>query len=142
MPCWMSLEIFNGSFAASLWADAHNDALVESAVTAGAIDWDLKRTAWGVVFEVAFKTEAEWEAYKQSEAFRNALRTAPEPETGVLIYRGRSLDSGTPNPRKPKPKSGSGANALALPFTLPFVEAQPPFFGEPLITRKHVSAAR
>lgn len=124
----MSVEIFNGSFAASLWADAHGDALVETAVTSGALDWDLKRTAWGVVFEVAFRTEAEWETYKASDAVRNALHTAPDPTTGVLIYRGRSLDGGKDSPRKPKPKIGSGAAALSLPFELPFESALPAFF--------------
>jgi len=131
----MSIEVFNGSYTASLWADAHNDALVESAVTAGAIDWDLKRTAWGVVFEVAFRTEAEWELYKLSEAVRMALQTAPEPETGVLIYRGRSLDTGPISPRKPKPKVGSGANALALPTEWRIIETLPPFLSEDVFGR-------
>ena len=137
----MSIEVFNGSFAASLWADAHNDALVESAVTAGAIDWDLKRTAWGVVFEVAFKTEAEWELYKLSDAVRNALQTAPEPDTGVLIYRGRSLDTGPINPRKPKPRSGSGAAALSLPIEFRLFEPLPAYFSDSIFDRRPLAGS-
>jgi len=114
MACWMSIEIFNGAFGAHMWADAHGDALIETALSTGAIDWELKRTAWGVVFEVAFPTEAGWQHYKLTDAFRNALQTAPDPYRGVLIYRGRSLDSGNASPRKPKPRIGSGSAALTL----------------------------
>ncbi len=137
----MSIEVFNGPFAASLWADAHNDPLVETAVTFGATDWELKRTAWGVVFEVAFKTETYWELYKDSEAVRNALQTAPEPETGVLIYRGRSLDTGNHKPRKPKPKSGSGANALALPIEFRLFEPLPAYFSDAVFDRRPLTGA-
>ncbi len=138
----MSLEIFNGSFAASLWADAHGDSLVETAVTSGALDWDLKRTAWGVVFEVAFKTEAEWEQYRNTEAVRNALHTAPDAQSGVLIYRGRSLDGGRGAFPKPKPRAGSGAAALALPFELPFVESLPAFFSDSGADRRKLTSTR
>lgn len=118
---WMSIEVFNGPYAAALWADTQADALVESALTAGAIDWDFKPTAWGVAFEVAFPSEAAWEAYRLSDAFQNAMATAPESQNGILIYRGRSLDGGDGKPRKNKPKSGAGANALELPvFDDPF----------------------
>src|SRR5687767_5814573 len=105
MSCWMSIEIFNGPYAARLWADAHGDPLLGAAMSTGAVDWDLKRTAWGVVIEVEFRTEADWEQFKLTDAFLNALNTAPDPQGGVLIYRGRSLDSGNPTSRKPKPKN-------------------------------------
>jgi hypothetical protein len=133
----MSIEIFNGPYAAKFWADAHGDALFEAAFGNGAVDWELNRTAWGIVLEVAFRTEADWEAFQQSDVVQHALRTAPEPTTGVLIYRGRSLDSGTTTPRKPTPKAGSGANALALPFdSLPFLDPLAAVTTDDLIDRR------
>lgn len=132
----MSIEVFNGPYAASLWADAHIDVLIEAAVTNGAVDWEIKRTAWGIVFEVAFPTESGWDQYKVTEAMRNALNTVPDPD-GILIYRGRSLDSGTPAPRRPRPLLGSGAAALALPFDSAPFELMPALFSDVQVDRRH-----
>lgn len=140
MSYWMSIEVFNGPYAASLWADAHGDTLVECAVTAGAVDWELKRTAWGVVFEVSFHNEAAWKQFAATDLVVSALRKVPEPYTGVLIYKGRSLDGGRTQPRKPKPKAGSGAMALSVPFELPFVEALPAFFSDAIVDRRLLPA--
>lgn len=140
MQFWMSIEIFNGPFAARLWADSHADSLIETAVTSGAVDWQLTRTAWGVAFEVAFTSEAEWNRYRATDAVTNALKNVPDPKHGILIYRGRSLDGGTPSPRKPKPKSGSGSAALALPYDpIPRIEPLPAFFSDMLSDKRLVS---
>lgn len=145
MSYWMSIEVFNGAFAARLWADAHADLLIETAVTHGASDWELKPTAWGVVFEVGFDHEAQWDIFRNSEAVRNALNTVPDPQTGILIYRGRSLDGGSASPRKPKPKAGSGANALQLPKlpfdTRPFLEPLPAFFTDSGVDRRSLTSS-
>lgn len=140
---WTSIEIFNGPFAARLWADAHADLLIETALGNGAIDWNVTRTAWGVAFEVAFESEAEWLHYKTTDAFRTALGDVPDPKAGVLIYRGRSLDGGTLTPRKPKPKAGSGSNALSLPLE-PFstLEALPALFGDAIVDRRSLVGTR
>ncbi len=111
----MSIEVFDGPFAASAWAETHIDSLIESAVSHGARDWDLKPTAWGVVFEVAFGTEASWKAFRDSEAVKHALDFVPNP-ANVLVYRGQSLDGGDLIPRKPKPKQGAGGAALPFPL--------------------------
>lgn len=142
MNFWMSIEVFNGPYAASLWADAHADLLIESALTAGALDWDVKRTAWGVAFEVAFKDEAAWDAYRESDAFRTAMATAPSPVDGVLIYRGRSLDGGSTNPRTKKPKKGSGAGALELPKAEAIFEVFPAFYSDGLTDRRQLVTSR
>lgn len=134
---WTSIEVFDGPFAARQWAETYADALIETAVTSGALDWELKRTAWGIVFEVAFRSDAEWNAYKDTPVVVEALKTAPNPSTGVLIYRGRSLDGGHGAARKPKPKTGSGSSALALPLSsLPLLEPLPPLFSDTRVDRR------
>ena len=89
----MSIEVFDGSVAsgfgaASLWAENHGDALVETAVIHGALDWAWHPTSWGVVFEIAFADEEAWDAYRASLAVRTALDAVPDPVSGVLVYRG------------------------------------------------------
>lgn len=139
----MSIEIFNGAYTARNWADAHSDTLVETAVTEGAIDWELKKTAWGMVLEVAFPSEAHWERFRDSESVRTILGTVPDPLQGVLIYRGRSLDGGKSAGKKPKPKIGSGSNALSLPFApLPFTEPLSAFFSDMRVDQRTLTFNR
>lgn len=110
----MSIEVLDGSFAASLWAEAWGDSLVETALAHGAVDWDWSRHGWGVVFEVSFASEADWERFRASDVMRSALESAPDP-TAVVVYRGRGGSAGTHEPRRPRPLQGSGAAALPLP---------------------------
>lgn len=123
---WFSIEVFDGPFAASLWADAHGDSLVETALQSGAIDWEWHRTTWGVVFEVAFSDEESWERFRVMASVQAALDAVPDPVTGVLVYRGRGGSAGKSNPRKPKPLVGSGSAALPMPEDDPSVLAAPP----------------
>jgi hypothetical protein len=111
----MSIEVFDGAPSASLWADAHGDSIVESALGHGASDWAWHRHPWGVVFEVEFDDEAAWERFRASLAVRTALEAAPDPVAGVIVYRGRGGSAGTKEPRRPRPLVGSGAAALPLP---------------------------
>lgn len=117
MSLWMSIEVFDGTFSARSWADTHIDSIIETAITHGAIDWELLPTAWGVAFEVEFANEAAWNAFRMSDAFDLAFAHVPNARN-VLIYRGRSLDGGATSWRKPKPKSGAGSEALPLPVSL------------------------
>ena len=123
---WFSIEVFDGPFAASLWADAHGDSLVETALQSGAVDWEWHRTTWGVVFEVAFADEESWERFRAMASVQAALDAVPDPVTGVLVYRGRGGSAGKSNPRKPKPLVGSGSAALPMPEGDPSVLAAPP----------------
>lgn len=111
----MSIEVLDGSFAASLWAEAWGDSLVETAVVHGAVDWGWSRHAWGVVFEVSFSSDEEWERFRASDVMRSALESAPDP-TAVVVYRGRGGSDGVHEPRRPRPLQGSGAAALPLPL--------------------------
>lgn len=116
MPYWMSIEVLDGAFSASRWADAHGDSLVEAALTNGASDWAWHHHSWGVVFEVAFADEASWERYRFLHGVRAALDAVPDPNFGLIISRGRGGSAGTRDPRRPPLLSGSGAAALPLPL--------------------------
>lgn len=143
MSHWLSIEIFNGPYAAQLWADSHGDSLIEAAVSNNATDWEVKPTAWGVVFELAFPSDAACDKFRSTEAVIVALKTVPDPITGVLIYRGKSTDSGNGSKRnKPKPFIGSGSAALPLPIdTMPFLEPLPAFFSGSGADRRRLTSA-
>ncbi|MGQ0520754.1 MAG: hypothetical protein ACT4PX_06360 [Actinomycetota bacterium] len=112
----MSIEVIDGAFAASRWADAHGDSLVESALSTGAVDWSWHRHSWGVVFEVAFPDEAAWDRFRALHGVQAALDAVPDPNFGLVISRGRGGSAGTRDPRRPSLLSGSGAAALPLPL--------------------------
>lgn len=118
MPHWMSIEVIDGSTAASRWADAHGDRLVEGALSTGAVDWSWHHHTWGVVFEVAFVDEAAWERFRALPGVEAALDAVPDPHFGLIISRGRGGSAGTRDPRRRPLLSGSGAAALPLPFEL------------------------
>jgi hypothetical protein len=112
----MSIEVIDGAFAASRWADAHGDCLVESALSSGAVDWSWHRHSWGVVFEVAFSDESAWDRFRALHGVQAALDAVPDPNFGLIISRGRGGSAGTRDPRRPSLLSGSGAAALPLPL--------------------------
>ena len=112
----MSIEVLDGSFTASRWADAHGDSLVEAALSAGALDWAWHRHTWGVVFELSFTDEDAWERFRDLHGVQAALDAVPDPNFGLIISRGRGGSAGTRDPRRPRLLSGSGAAALPLPL--------------------------
>jgi hypothetical protein len=116
VSAWYSIEVFDGASSASLWADAYGDALIETAITRGASDWSWHRHTWGVVFEVSFSDENEWEGFTNLPVVRAALDAVPDPVTGLIVYRGRGGSSGASFPRRPRPLIGSGSAALPLPW--------------------------
>src|ERR1700682_3681587 len=95
----------------------------------GARDWSGHLHTWGVVFEVAFTSEVEWERYRASLTVVRALDAVPDPVSGVIMYRGRGGSSGRTQPRRPRPFVGSGAASLPVPVTedrFALFEARPP----------------
>ena len=112
---WMSIEVIDGAFGASLWADAHGDALSEAALLHGATDWGWHRHTWGVVFEVEMPGEAAWDAFMASPGVVAALDAVPDPVAGLIVYKGRGGSAGTRDPRRPRPLIGAGSAALPLP---------------------------
>ena len=115
VPYWMSIEVFDGSSSATLWAEAYGDALIESALMDGAVDFSWHRHSWGVVLELAFTDEESWERYRARINVQAALDAVPDPVSGLIVYRGRGGSAGQRAPRKPRPLIGSGAAALPLP---------------------------
>ncbi len=118
----MSIEVLDGAMSASLWAEAHGDALIEAAFTGGATDWGWHRHTWGVVLELCFEDEAAWERFRVRPAVDAALDAVPDPVSGIIVYRGRGGSAGRGLPRRPRPLIGSGAASLPLPIPIEWLE--------------------
>ena len=115
---WMSIEVLNGAFPATRWQDAHDQYLIEAALTHGATNWSWLVRDWGLVFELEFADEDAWLRFRGLPAVQAALDAVPDPVNGLLIYPGRGGSSGRVVPRRPKPRAGSGAVAMPLPVEL------------------------
>lgn len=115
MAEWWSVEVFHGEIPASRWREAYSAALIEAALSHGAVNWEWHEHRWGVVFEVEFAGDAQWEVFRSLPAVRAALDAAPDPVNGVIVYRGRGGGAGAASPRKPRPAAGAGAMALPEP---------------------------
>ena len=116
MAEWWSIEVFSGDkLPASGWRYAYEDELTEAAITHGAIYYEWHDSQYGVIFEVLFSTDEQWEAFRALPAVSAALDSVPDPVDGLLIYRGRGGASGSRKPRKPKPAPGAAALELEEP---------------------------
>lgn len=114
MAEWWSIEVFDSSALPSRrWKDSHQDTITEAALTNGAVEWAWHEHRHGVVFEVLFDSDEQWEAFRALPAVQSALDSAPDPVNGLIIYRGRGGRSGPRKPRRPKP--APSASAVALP---------------------------
>jgi hypothetical protein len=106
---WWSIEVFDGdTMSAALWRDAYGGVLIEAAITHGAYDWEWHLHSWGALFEVGFRSEGQFETYRDLPAVRAALDAVPDPVNGLLVYRGRGGSSGRVQPRMPRPIAGAG----------------------------------
>ena len=115
MAEWWSVEVFHGETRASSWKDAYSSALIESAIAHGAADWTWIEHRHGVVFEVCFPSDDQFEAFRVLPAVLAALDAVPDPVNGLLIYRGRGGGAGVASPRRPRPTAGAGAAELPEP---------------------------
>src|SRR5579863_7988360 len=116
MSEWWSIEVFSGDkLPASGWRYAYEDELTEAAITHGAMYYEWHDTEYGVIFEVLFREDADWEGFRALPAVRAALDGVPDPVNGLLIYRGRGGASGGRKPRKPKPAPSAAALELEEP---------------------------
>jgi hypothetical protein len=120
---WWSIEVFNGTFSAARWQDAHSASLLESAISNGAVDWAWHRHRWGVVLEVAFGQEAQWARFRALPSVQAALDAVPDPVNGLLVHRGRGGAAGWFSRRRPRPHAGAGAVALPEPDPEPLEDA-------------------
>ena len=104
MAEWWSIEVLHGELSAFRWQEQHDSALIEAALTNGAIDGSWHAGSWGVVFEVHFETEQQWQAFRNLPAVRAALDAVPDPVNGLLVYRGRGGGADARQPRLPSPR--------------------------------------
>lgn len=113
---WWSIEVFHGDkLPASRWRDAYEDVLTEAAITHGALYWEWHEFQYGVIFEVCFGADEQWEAFRDLPTVRTALDAVPDPVNGLLVYRGRGGAAGSRKPRKPKPAPSAAALELEEP---------------------------
>jgi hypothetical protein len=116
MAEWWSIEVFSGDkLPASGWRYAYEDELTEAAITHGALYYEWHDTEYGVIVELLFGHEAQWEAFAALPAVRAALDAVPDPVNGLLVYRGRGGAAGGRKPRKPRPAPGAAALELEEP---------------------------
>jgi hypothetical protein len=116
MAEWWSIEVFSGDkLPASGWRYAYEDELTEAAITHGAVYYEWHDSQYGVIFEVLFPGDAEWEAFRVLSAVRAALDAVPDPVNGLLIYRGRGGAAGSSRPRKPRPAPGAAEMEVEEP---------------------------
>jgi hypothetical protein len=116
MAEWWSIEVFSGDkLTASAWRYAYEDELTEAAITNGAIYYEWHDSQHGVIFEVLFPADEQWESFRSLAAVRAALDGVPDPVNGLLIYRGRGGAAGSTKPRKPKPAPSAAALELEEP---------------------------
>jgi len=116
MAEWWSIEVFSGDkLPASGWRYAYEDELTEAAITHGVLYYEWHDTEYGVILEVLFPSDSEWESFRALPAVRAALDGVPDPVNGLLIYRGRGGAAGGTKPRKPKPAPGAAALELEEP---------------------------
>jgi hypothetical protein len=71
MAEWWSIEVLHGEFSAFRWQEQHDSALIEAALTNGAVDGSWYADRWGVVFEICFENE---ERLRGSAACRPCVR--------------------------------------------------------------------
>jgi hypothetical protein len=129
MAEWWSIEVLHGELSAFQWQQSYDSALIEAALTNGALDGTWHAGEWGVAFEVCFNTAEEWEAFRDLPIVRAALDSVPDPVNGLLIYRGRGGTSASGKPRRPRPAPSAGAIALPEPqdeMILDLTRATPP----------------
>ena len=116
MAEWWSIEVFSGDkLPASAWRYAYEDELTEAAITNGALYYEWHDSQYGVIFEVLFSSDEQWDSFRALAAVRAALEGVPDPANGLLIYRGRGGAAGSAKPRKPKPAPGAAALELTEP---------------------------
>lgn len=112
---WWSVEVLNARTTAAMWRDSYGETLAESAVTNRALGWEWHAFGWGVVFEVRFADESQWEEWCRLPGTRAALDAVPDPLAGLLVHRGRGGASGRFVPRRPRVSPGAASAALPEP---------------------------
>jgi hypothetical protein len=104
-----SIEVLHGEFSAFRWQEQHDSVLIEAALTNGAVDGSWHAGSWGVVFEVLFETQEQWQAFRDLPPVRAALDAVPDPVSGLLVMDAcpaKALPVRMPPPRASRHVSG------------------------------------
>lgn len=108
----ITIEVLDGAFPASSWRSAHGDSVTTAALSSGASDWKWIERGWGVILEIAFGNETQYETFRGNPAVVAALDAVPGR---VHVQRGWGGSSGGRFPRRRKPLAGAGGAAVPLP---------------------------
>jgi hypothetical protein len=117
---WLAIEIQDDipidghRISAERWWDTVGDGLMLSAIHAGAQDTSVRFFSWGLLFEVAFRTDADVDDYRTNPALASALDQRGELHVTISAGRGGG-GAGSRSPRRPRPRIGSGAAELPIP---------------------------
>ncbi len=85
---WLSIEVLDGESSASDWRRTFSDALLKAAIIDRAVRWSWRTLERGVVFEIAFRTEAIRDEFCAQPSVRTALDAVPDPRHGLTITPG------------------------------------------------------
>ncbi|MCG3756598.1 hypothetical protein [Amycolatopsis sp. Poz14] len=80
--------MLDGESSASDWRRTYSDALLKAAIIDRAVRWSWRTHERGVVFEIAFKTEAIRNEFCDQPSVRAALDAVPDPRHGLTITPG------------------------------------------------------
>jgi hypothetical protein len=111
----IAIEILDAAFPASSWQRAWGDQLTTSAMSWSGLDWEWRHRTWGLIFLVAFPSQAEYEEWRKMPVVIAALDAVPDPVNGLVFHRGWGGTSGSGEPRKGKPLVGAGGAELPEP---------------------------
>lgn len=84
---WLSIEVLDGESSASDWRRTFSDALLKAAIADRAVRWSWQTHERGVVFEIAFRTDAIRDEFCAQPSVRTALDAVPGPRHGLTITR-------------------------------------------------------
>ena len=111
----IAIEIIDAAFPASSWQRAYGDALTNAAMSWSGLDWEWREFKWGLLFMVAFPSEAEYDEWRRTPVVIAALDAVPDPVNGLVFHRGWGGTSGSGEPRRGKPMAGAGGAELPVP---------------------------
>jgi len=114
----IAVEILDAQFSADSWRRAWGDALTTSAMSWSGLDWEWRHRTWGLIFLVAFPSQAEYDEWRKMPVVIAALDAVPDPVNGVVFHRGWGGTSGSGEPRRGKPLAGAGGAEIPEPIEL------------------------
>jgi hypothetical protein len=111
----IALEVLDAAFSAESWRHAWGDTITTAAMSWSGLDWEWRHRTWGLIFLVAFPSEAEYEEWRKLPAVIAALDAVPDPVNGLVFHRGWGGTSGSGEPRRGKPRAGAGGAEIPEP---------------------------